>query len=188
LRYSRSAANAGETIASGDRVDGAIAADGRVIAVWNTPLQNAASVDVTNRTIQARLFAANGQTVGGPFVVSEWENPANPATTNVSEVPRVAWRDNNIAMVWLSGNAPSVLADPLADTGSRVTAAKFFTVDVVPVLSITKSGANVTVSWTGTGVLQRSGSITGPWTDVGDTNPVTLSTSAGIQFFRVKTL
>src|SRR5439155_13153770 len=111
LRYSRQVAETNDTIVA-SRVDGAIATDGRVIAVWDSPLPNARG-DVTNRLVQARLFEASGQPLGGRFVVSEWENPANTNTVNTSEIPRVAWRGNTIAVTWLSENAPTSLSDPL---------------------------------------------------------------------------
>jgi hypothetical protein len=56
------------------------------------------------------------------------------------------------------------------------------------VLTITRSGADLQVSWTGTGTLQFAERIDGSWTDVqGATNPLTVSTSATAQrFYRVR--
>ncbi len=184
LRWSRGVADTNETLVA-NRVDGAIAPDGRVIVVWDSALPNAAS-GVTNRLIQARLFSATGQPLGGRFVVSEWENPANPATIYTSEIPRVAWRNDTIAIVWLSHNAPTVVTDPVSPGVAEVIAAALFKVNTLPTLSINKSGANVTLSWTGAGTLQRAPEAIGPWTDVGDLNPVTLPASAARQFFRVR--
>jgi hypothetical protein len=107
LRYSRAVADAPEIIDS-DRVDAAIAPDGRAIVVWDSPLKSAI-VDETNRVIQARMFSASGTPLGGSFVVSEWDHPSNLTITNNARVPRVAWRDDTIAIVWLTPNAPAVL-------------------------------------------------------------------------------
>ncbi|PYI87483.1 MAG: hypothetical protein DME26_06030, partial [Verrucomicrobia bacterium] len=129
LRWSRPVGDPGSLPVS-DRVDAAIAPDGRVIAVWDSALPNASGV--TNRLVQARLFSATGQPLGGRFVVSEWENPANPATIYTSEIPRVAWRNNTIAMVWLSHNAPTVVSDPVSPGAAEVIAARLFSTAVLP--------------------------------------------------------
>jgi hypothetical protein len=60
---------------------------------------------------------------------------------------------------------------------------------VQPVLTITRSGANVIVSWTnGPGfILQKKSTITGAWTDVGTANPSLPIPATGTQqYFRVK--
>jgi len=59
---------------------------------------------------------------------------------------------------------------------------------VVPpaVLSIQKSGGNVDVSWTSTGMLQQAPAITGPWTDVTNVSPQSVPATNSAQFFRVK--
>jgi hypothetical protein len=64
---------------------------------------------------------------------------------------------------------------------------------VPPVLTITRSGSNVTVSWTnGPGfMLQRATTLSGipDWTNVGTSNPSALIPITGAaQFFRVKSL
>jgi len=75
-------------------------------------------------------FSATGQPLSGRFVVSEWENPANPAVINISQAPRVAWRNDTIAITWVSQNAPSLLPDPLGPY--EVTAARIFSTAVLP--------------------------------------------------------
>ncbi len=185
LRWSRAVADAGEVIDS-DRVDGAIAPDGRVIAVWDSALANASGI--SNRLVQARMFSATGQPLGGRFVVSEWENPSNPATTNTSQIPRVAWRGDTIAVAWQSRNAPTVLEDPFAPPFANVIAARLLTVETIPQLSISGSGGSVTLSWTGSGVLQSAPEVTGPFIDVGSVNPVTIPAVGARQFFRVRGL
>lgn len=52
-------------------------------------------------------------------------------------------------------------------------------------LTITASGANVTIAWTGTGTLQEASSIGGTWTaSSGQSNPQTIAAS-GTKFYRV---
>lgn len=51
---------------------------------------------------------------------------------------------------------------------------------------ITRSGSEVTISWTGQGTLQESSTVAGGWTDsANQANPQTRSAN-GIRFFRVK--
>src|SRR5436190_3820157 len=130
LRWSRGVAEAGETIVA-TRVDGAIAPDGRVIAIWDSRLQNATG-GVTNRLVQARMFNANGTPVGGRFVVSDWETPQNGATIYTSEIPRVAWRNNAVVMAWLSHNSPETVADPTSPGVAELVAARFYSAALVP--------------------------------------------------------
>jgi hypothetical protein len=188
LRYSRQVADTNDTIVA-DRVDGAIAPDGRVIAVWDSALPNARG-DLTNRLVQARLFNATGQPLGGRFVVSEWENPANTNTVNTSEIPRVAWRGDTIAITWLSQNAPTSLADPLGPP--TVIGARFFTVvDAGPTtalltLSISKSGSDIRITWEGGGKLESASEATGSWSDVvGAASPFTVQPTGNRRFFRL---
>jgi hypothetical protein len=87
----------------------------------------------------------------------------------------VTYRDADFNFVWVDFNNP--LAPP---STSAVTA---------PVLSIARSGANVTVSWSnGPGFsLQTTGSLsTNPtWTSLGTNNPQTIAITATNQFFRL---
>jgi len=55
---------------------------------------------------------------------------------------------------------------------------------VGPRLTVSRSGNNVTVSWTG-GQLQSAPAITGPWTtDAAATSPTTFNNTTGMRFFR----
>jgi len=153
LRWSRAVADTNDTFVA-NRVDAAIATDGRVIAVWDSALPNASPNGVTNRLIQARLFSATGVPLGGRFVVSEWENPANPATVYTSEIPRVAWRNDTIAIMWLSQNAPTVVNDPVSPGAAEVIAAALFKVtplitDVVETGGDNEPTDTITAKWTG---------------------------------------
>lgn len=59
----------------------------------------------------------------------------------------------------------------------------------LPLLTAQMQGANIVISWTGSGTLQAASSLTGPWTDVsGATNPMTISASSQVhqQFYRLR--
>lgn len=52
---------------------------------------------------------------------------------------------------------------------------------------ISIAAGNITMEWTGGGVLQRADSVTGPWTDVaGATSPRTVSATGTGGFYRIK--
>jgi hypothetical protein len=54
-------------------------------------------------------------------------------------------------------------------------------------LSLARSGANLQLSWTGSGTLEDSASVSGPWTQsTSQTNPQTLTPSTGAKFYRVR--
>lgn len=56
-----------------------------------------------------------------------------------------------------------------------------------PVVSVTLSGANVIVQWTGSGVLQSAASVPGTWTDVaGATSGYSTPATGTARFFRVR--
>jgi hypothetical protein len=163
-------------------VDGAIGLDGRVIAVWASPLTNNANSSIVVNTVQARLFDAAGRAVGSRFVVSEWETPDNPLMVNHSYSPRVVWRGNEAAVTWVSENPP---ANPLG--ANPVLAARVFALATAPYgLSISRSGGNVTVTWSGGGTLYSAVNVTGPWSLAALDSPVTLPASGTAKFFRVK--
>jgi hypothetical protein len=79
-----------------------------------------------------------------------------------------------------SGNV--LLNDPNT-TGSI----KVYYITPAPELSITRSGNNVVLSWTGAGyVLQSASAVNGPYTTIsGATSPYTVPASARQQFFRL---
>lgn len=95
VRYSKAVAT-DLTLASVDRADAAIDADGNVIVIFN------AKYDANNAggIIMGRRFDAAGNPVGGTFYVSEKELP-DPSTPNASG-PRVAWRSGQVAVAWES--------------------------------------------------------------------------------------
>jgi len=84
----------------------------------------------------------------------------------------VTLRDADFNFIWVD------FQNPLAPPGT-----------VPPVLTITKSGSNVIVSWTnGPGfILEKSSSLSGGWTTVGTQNPsAPIAIGALPQYFRAK--
>lgn len=125
VRWSRKVADDGDPNPAADRMDGAIAPDGRVIAVWDD-----ASGGV--RLPQARMFNRSGDPVGEIFWVSERDQGG--IATFAGQQARVAWRGNTIAIVWESLNSP--------DTFNIVTAVRIF--DVTPNFVATPQLSGVT--------------------------------------------
>jgi hypothetical protein len=143
LRWSRKVAEDAETIRS-DRMDAAISPDGRVFAVWDDA-QEWNTPGVTNRLPQARLFGATGAPVGNRFWVSERDQPL-PAGAGLAnaQTARVAWRDNCIAVVWVSLNSP--------ETFRPVVASRIFDVPgALLITSIVDNGPTMTINWSGAG-------------------------------------
>jgi hypothetical protein len=74
-------------------------------------------------------------------------------------------------------------------TNMVFTATSPFAVSVIPpgLLSISRSGSIVNLSWTGGGTLQTAPAVTGPWTSSGvnQANPQVISTSNSATFFRL---
>ncbi|MHC1770029.1 MAG: sugar-binding protein [Verrucomicrobiia bacterium] len=56
-----------------------------------------------------------------------------------------------------------------------------------PKLSVSKSGTSIQASWTGTGSLEESEKVNGPWArSANQTNPQTLTPSGGAKFYRIR--
>jgi hypothetical protein len=53
-------------------------------------------------------------------------------------------------------------------------------------MTITRTGATVTITWEGDGTLQSATNPKGPWTDIGPTKPWTDPATAPMMFYRVK--
>jgi len=180
VRYSRNA-TAGFTPPSG-RVHAAMDPNGRVVAVFSAPL-------VTGGTpaLQGVFLDPTGQPVGGPFLVSESENPLGSAVLQASG-PRVSWQKDVIAVVWQSSNA-GVIID---DAPQEAAALRIFTAPSAgggnPTLVVQRNGNSITISWQGTGFkLQTSPKLPATaWTDIATTgNSYTTSAAAGTAFFRL---
>ena len=59
--------------------------------------------------------------------------------------------------------------------------------DAGPTLTVTRSGANIIITWPGAGTLQTSTSLPGGWSDIpGASSGYTTPASAAMQFFRVR--
>ena len=53
-------------------------------------------------------------------------------------------------------------------------------------LTIQRSATDLSISWTGSGTLESATQITGPWSDVGSTSPVTVTPTETTRFYRLK--
>jgi hypothetical protein len=145
-------------------LDAAIDPSGRVIVVFSSPA--ATNVDGTVYSLtQARLFDKTGKPLGPRFVVSEIENQATtteyPFTIDSALEPRVAWRGNNVAFVWLSQSSPGNWQFPVV--AARVLAAP------ITLTSVSHTGTTTTINWTGGTPpysLQRKNPLTGSWSIV----------------------
>jgi len=59
--------------------------------------------------------------------------------------------------------------------------------DVAPRLTVTQSGANVVITWSGGGTLQSATALSGAWADVpGAASSYTTPASDAMRFFRVR--
>jgi hypothetical protein len=192
LRWSRQVADVSNPINnSADRnCGGAIAADGRVIVAWASPLTNTVT-GTTNSWIQARLFSASGCPLGDRFVVSEYESPTNDATiVNLllpAARPHVAWRGNLIAIDWTSQSPPDNPSGFNTTLAARLLTAPAAAAPVPPTgLTIAKSGSDVTVSWSGDGVVESADGVNGPWTPIPGCSPYTAAAVSTEKLYRVK--
>jgi len=100
VRWSRAVAD-DITLNGPDRVDAAIDASGRVIAVFD----DTSATGGANRLVLGRMFDERGNPLGGTFYVSEREN--GPGATLESRQARVAWRGGLAVVVWQSLNEPT---------------------------------------------------------------------------------
>lgn len=100
------------------RCDVGIDSLGRVAVVYddNSPTGGAAKI------VLGRLFDAQGNPLGGTFYVSEKELP-DPATL-VAQSPRVAFRNDTVAVAWESNNSGA--------PDNTVVAARLFVLPVRP--------------------------------------------------------
>ncbi|MBI4662693.1 MAG: hypothetical protein HY735_28095, partial [Verrucomicrobia bacterium] len=112
VRYSRAVTD-DVTVTAPDRVDAAIDASGRVIAVFDDPTAPGGS----SRLVMGRMFDETGKPIGGTFMVSEKETAATASLE--SRRPRVAWRSGLAVVVWESMNEPTT-------PDKRVVAARLF--------------------------------------------------------------
>lgn len=108
IRYSKGAID-DVTLTDPGNVDGAIYPDGRVLVVFDD------SGFTGSKIVLGRFLKANGDPDGPTFYVSEIESvdagPLNPAHD-----PRVSWRNNVVAVTWLSQNSPEMSVNTGAPT------------------------------------------------------------------------
>jgi hypothetical protein len=171
---------AGLTITATGRVDAAIDQQGRVVFVYTDV---ASVLDGTKKTVRGRILDNTGKALGGAFLISDTEIGGENA--------RVAWRGDTIAVTWESQNVFNGQPDPAPNP--EVVALRLFTVasagDITA--TITRSGNNVTITWTGgTGlwVIQKKISLDdATWMNVASTSQRTVTLPAGgdMGFFRV---
>ncbi|PYJ96541.1 MAG: hypothetical protein DME23_20220 [Verrucomicrobia bacterium] len=181
LRYSTNA-TAGMTLVGPGRVDAAIDANGRVLAVFADA--DASGTGAYSYLIGGRLLDATGTPTASPFYVSEAELPSNSLL--LLQNPRVAWRGDLAAIVWESKNNPA--------TPDRVVAMRLFNTSVVgvPALTATRSGSELILSWptSATGfTLESTGALpASSWTTVGGVvnNSVTNTIGPGNKFYRLR--
>ncbi len=117
LRWFREATDDVDLL-GGDRCDVGIDHLGRVVVVYDDfgPSQG-------GRIVYGRLFDSEGEPMGGTFHVSEIE-PPDPSVLEARR-PRVAFRNDTIAVVWESLNNPF-------GSGAHEVAARIFVVPVEP--------------------------------------------------------
>ncbi len=122
--------------------------------------------------------------IGGGGV---FDGSGNYFTGNMDEVAIFdrAIPADRIAAHFKAGKEGGVLVTTGAITGGGTTGG-----GTGPKLTATKSGNNVTISWSPAGgTLQSTDSLSGTptWTNVGTTNPATVTIGSGMKFYRVVT-
>jgi len=161
------------------RGDAAIDENGQVIVVFDAKPQG-----LIYRVPMGRRFDASGTPMGGTFYLSEKEVPSFDATLSDSSVPRVAWRNGDAAVVWISKNDPNNFA--VSEIAQR------YFITGAPSLSVSQVGNSVKISWP-VGLagftLQSSSTLgaTASWGTVGGVvnNSVTVSNPTGNKFYRL---
>lgn len=148
VRYHRQTWDEGSSN-NGNRVEGAIAPDGRVVIAIDDSIW--ASVDAGyagNRLILGKIFDPAGNPMGPHFSVSELETPGT--VTDSSLCPRVGWRDNLIGFTWRRAFGPI--------SGLPVLGYRLFMETPPVALLINRSAGNVVLSWptNATGFTLRS--------------------------------
>lgn len=131
----------------------------------------------------------NGVPVGGDPVTLDSAPPANLTAAHIG-----AWLGfDGLLYRYFDGQVDELAIYATALSANRIAAHyQAAALPVVgPTLQYTVAAGSLTLSWTGSGfVLQQNSDLSKPagWTNVpaGDTSPVTLTPSAGDQFFRLE--
>ena len=176
VRYHRPVADVGGQTNYAEQVDAAIAPDGRVIVVMDDRVP-AILNGHTNRVIMGRMFEKNGDAMGPAFYISERDNPLTDTKGGVR--PKVAWRNNLIAVAWGAYNstfAPSTIAVRMFETTGSATP---------PRLSVARSGGNAILAWPATAAgyftLRSKGNLNDPNWETNSPAPVSTGNGAGYQ-------
>lgn len=115
-------------------------------------------------------------TLANPDHENDWEGPFAISTASLvagDNVLAVEVHQNSATSSDIVFGAELALAPATVPTGAT--------------MSIARSGADVVVSWTGSGTLQSADTVIGPWSDVsGAASPKTIAAPAGTKFYRVK--
>ncbi len=161
LRWGRRVAD-GDVLPNTDRVDAAIAADGRVVVIFDASNQFEGG---SGRVILGRIFNRNGAALGPTFRVSEKEGEYPPAALGFSQRPRVAWREGLIAVVWEAHGNSDI-------TANRIVGTRFFQAPYdAPILinSVAIVGGEVQISWEGGTppfAVRKKTTISGDWSEI----------------------
>ncbi|MBX3733748.1 MAG: hypothetical protein KF791_14280 [Verrucomicrobiae bacterium] len=190
LRWSRPVADEGdENPPNTDRVDAAIAPDGRVIVVFDASNQYPDFPD-SGRVVFGRMFTATGQAVGPIFRVSEKPGEYPPEALGLSRHPRVAWRGDTIAIVWESRGNSDI-------TPNNIAALRIFDADASVVPGTIAIGApqvadgSLTFTWSGGNppfTVQRRSPLSGTWQDAAtnlEVRSYSTQTAGDESYFRV---
>jgi len=135
-----------------------------------------------------------------------WKNPEGN-WANVAPAPNV-WmrlkRQGNVTSAfrstdganWTSfGTTTNVIPDPAllglataANAGANPGFTRYASYGNVTLLQLTTTGGNVTLSWTGSGVLESSAAVEGPYSSSGQSqsNPQVVPTTGGTRYFRIR--
>jgi hypothetical protein len=96
----------------------------------------------------------------------------------------------NADLEWFSilPDGTRVLVNDLSNTNALLAFRARIARTGAPVLTLTLASAGqITLSWTGTGLLEEAISVNGPWsTSANQSNPQTVPTSAQLKFYRIK--
>ena len=153
--------------------------------------------DLPNGTYNLCCYACNGSyaNAGTTFVAHDPQNgDQTQSTLNASPILPLQQNVNFVVFsnVHVSGGTLSVDVEPNSGGGS--TEADFngaqiqlVSLDAVALTNIV-SGSNMTLTWPGTGTLQTSTNLLGPWIPINAPSPVTVpvATTNSAQFYRVK--
>lgn len=167
VRWSKAASD-DVTLTGLGECDVAIDSIGRVVVVYSAYGESHDGKPL----IMARLFDNKGEPAGNTFLVSESELPSNAVSS--SNLPRIAFRDDNIAITWVSRNGGHFDVENAENKDAGVVAARFFAVPTLKISSIKAAGSKFTLDWVG-GIppfkVQRRTSLgSGTWSTVTTTS------------------